>query len=742
MLFALASCQDDYKFDSGFTLPTELNYPSSLMLDVTSEAPIILSWNGAADDGGIVLYEVLFDKQDGDFTSPLAVVKSDQGAKNQLTTTHAFINTIARKAGIRPEESGSIKWTVRASKGGVSNELDKCGIIAVTRGEGIDNLPTELFLFGNATENGGKKGLPFRCIGDGVYQIYTALSSGEIELKSSEESDAFGFYIDETGKLRDGELPTPVEGSNKVSRITVDFNTLKMTIDEIGRTVRCIWGATFDNIAELKYVGNGNFVGDGNIIFIHPSRPETNPPSWLSWTEERYYFLADVNGSEKCWGRADDVSAERPVGDEPEYFYSLHEFQWSQWDHLWKMAGNLDMKHATITIHTNHNGLMMHTFTDIKEATPPEVKVVFHEEAYKLFQTINECYGITSGTAKGFYNENYPKQANDNPASYLWPYDGLVTGAANLYKLGYTDGYVEMVDRFDAYYAPSMIGHDVGGYSSTTTGRENAGGTRFYDDNSIVGLDLVEAYNLTKDTKYLAKAKQVVEFLKSGEDDIHGGGLWWNEDAKNMSGNGNSNKPTCANGYATNFLLRYYLVCPDSEKEDVLDFAKRLYNWLVENLRDADGTYFNDRQANGTINKTKWTYNTGVMVSNGVLLYNITDKKEYLDQAKQSADGGYNHFVRPHAELGYAYPNHDPWFTVKLVNAFIEIIPYHSNATQYVETFIEFTKHALKKARNSNGLFREDWTGVIVKPERDRTLLMQDAALEALTVISLYKREK
>jgi hypothetical protein len=43
----------------------------------------------------------------------------------------------------------------------------------------------------------------------------------------------------------------------------------------------------------------------------------------------------------------------------------LYEFQWSQWDHLWKMKGSLDYTHATITIDTNSDGLMIHTFTNV-----------------------------------------------------------------------------------------------------------------------------------------------------------------------------------------------------------------------------------------------------------------------------------------------------------------------------------------------------------------------------------------
>ena len=165
--------------------------------------------------------------------------------------------------------------------------------------------------------------------------------------------------------MKEGDETTEAPEVGGVARITVDFNSLKMTVDEIQPVVRCIWGASYEDIAQLQYVGNGKFVGEGDIIFLDPSRPESNPPSWLGWIEERYYFIAVVNGAEMCWGRGDDVSAERPVGGEPDSFYSLYEYSWSQWDHLWKMSGGLDNKHATITIDTNKNGLMMHTFTNV-----------------------------------------------------------------------------------------------------------------------------------------------------------------------------------------------------------------------------------------------------------------------------------------------------------------------------------------------------------------------------------------
>lgn len=362
----LAGCDDDYDFNDAFTVPTELSSPKSITLDVTSTIPVVLSWTGGgADDGGIVLYNVLFEKADGDFTSPLAEMKSDLGTEPQLTITQAELNTIARRAGIRPDETGALKWTVTASKGGVVRQSQAVSEISVTCGEGIDNMPTRLFLDGTATENGGRGGQEFREMSDGVFRIYTKLSAGNIIFRSAETGESYSYYVDDSGKLREGDTPMNVSASDGVSRITVDFNSLTMTVDRIGEDVRCIWGATFNNIAVCHYAGNGKFVGDGDIRFIQQDRPETNPPSWLSWTEERYYFIAQVNGGDTCWGRGDDISAERPTGGEGPEFYQLHEFVWSQWDHLWKMSGSLDMTHATITIDTNSNGLMIHTFTNV-----------------------------------------------------------------------------------------------------------------------------------------------------------------------------------------------------------------------------------------------------------------------------------------------------------------------------------------------------------------------------------------
>lgn len=362
----LAGCEDDYNYSAEFTEPQTLISPVPLQLDLASVQNVVFSWKGGgAADGGMLLYEVLFDKAGGDFSAPLYRTPSDLGGEPQLTLTHVTLNKLARMAGIKTGETGSLKWTVTASRGGVVKPAKTEGEIVLTRPEGLE-VPEQLYLYGPATEN-GSEGQAFRLATDGVFVVYTILKAdGEIYFAGDQTENAVKYYINEEGVLVEGTSATTVTKQEVPVRLTVNFNTKAMTIDTIS-AIRMIWGCSYNTIADLTYTGNGVFKAeDVAVEFVDPSRPGTNPPDWLSWIEERYYFIATVNGAEVCWGRMDGVSSERPVGGEPLSFYELGEFPWSQWDHLWKMSGNLDQKRCTVTINTNIEGLMVHQFSDVK----------------------------------------------------------------------------------------------------------------------------------------------------------------------------------------------------------------------------------------------------------------------------------------------------------------------------------------------------------------------------------------
>lgn len=370
LILLLASCKEDYAFSTKFSTPTELNSPVAVSIDVTSTENVLLSWSGGGAEVGNVVYEVLFDKPGGDFTHPVYRCLSDLGAEAHLTLSHALLNTIARKAGVNPSSTGSVSWTVTASKGGEVAQANLSKQIAVTRGGGIDYTGNSLYIYGTSTENAGVGGLEMRKAADGIFVIYTRVpTGGSLYFKSSKtEEEAFECFADENFQIKEGKGAYAVKANatDEFYRMTVDLNTQSFSIDAISK-VRAIWGATYDVIGNLVYTGNGVLKADDCAVrFIMPSRPETNPPTWCTWTEERYYFVAKVNGVDKCWGRKDGVSPERPVGTETADFYEISETAWSQWEHLWKMKGSLDMKKCSLTIDTNKNGLMVHEFSNIQ----------------------------------------------------------------------------------------------------------------------------------------------------------------------------------------------------------------------------------------------------------------------------------------------------------------------------------------------------------------------------------------
>lgn len=370
LALTVVSCTKDYEFNTQFTTPTKLNSPSAVVVNVTSTENIQLSWTGGGAAQGFTTYEVLFDKVGGDFSKPVYRSLSDLGVDTTFTLTHALLNTIARKAGIPIATEGKIIWTVTASKGGEVKNSNLTKEISVTRGAGIDYTGNTLFLYGTASENNGAGGLAMRNAAEGIFVIYTKFpTDGNVFFKSSAtDENAFVCYPDATSKIKEGNGTFNVTASipGEISRITVNLNTQKMTIDKIG-AVKAIWGSTYGTIGNIVYQGSGIFKADDCAIkFVQKDRPDTNPPSWLGWIEERYYFIANVNGTDVCWGRKDGVSAERPTGTETSAFYELVEFPWSQWDHLWKMKGALDLTKCTITINTNDNGMVTHSFSNIQ----------------------------------------------------------------------------------------------------------------------------------------------------------------------------------------------------------------------------------------------------------------------------------------------------------------------------------------------------------------------------------------
>jgi len=351
--------------------------------------------------------------------------------------------------------------------------------------------------------------------------------------------------------------------------------------------------------------------------------------------------------------------------------------------------------------------------------------LTYKEKAKAVYDLIQSKY--KSGT---LYKENYPAQGEDRTC-YLWPLVGMLRAGNLLYELGFDIAiHTKEFEGLEQYYVNRAA---LPGYQAepVTHGLRDI----FYDDNCIVVMELANAYRITHEEKYLTRAKEITEFIMSGEDSRMGGGMYWLESvSKDCNSGPNCIKAANTTAYGAFIGTELYKLTNDSK---YLEYARRLYHWNYNTLRDTDNLYWNDISiVTGQINPTKWTYNAAMMIFSGVALYEITNESKYLDQAIATARSSYSRFTRVIDDLLF-FPTHDPWFNVELMHSYIALSKYDPTSKGYVETFIKNADYAWVNARNSEGQFFEDWSGS--QEGRHYWLLHQACLVEAYALAELYK---
>lgn len=166
---------------------------------------------------------------------------------------------------------------------------------------------------------------------------------------------------------------------------------------------------------------------------------------------------------------------------------------------------------------------------------------------------------------------------------------------------------------------------------------------RYYDDNEWMVLSLVDASRVLPSDEALNEAKHAFAFVMSGWDTAKlEGGIYWRESDK-------ASKNTCSNAPAAAAALELYDITRDAA---YLEDAKRIYAWTKGHLRDpADGLYWDNIGVDGRVQKTKWSYNSGLMLRDAAELYRITRQRQYADDAKSLQAATIAHWVAPDGAL-------------------------------------------------------------------------------------------
>lgn len=364
LALAFVACDNMGETDSRLAPTDKLIEPAdgkSVVLEASPSAAVYFEWDySPVETSGTAIYQIAFDKPDGDFSKPVYLASSgNNGLDNHVSITHKQLNKIAGMMGIKPSDTGSFKWTIFASKGTNAVKAAQENTITVTRLAGFADIPVDVFVTGEASEGGTdlSKAHKMKAVANGEFEVYTKLTAGK----------PFNFTDGTTGTPRQfytanglvKENGTSTVETDGVYRITLDFNTGACTYTLVTRIgfFFCPDGAV---LFDLPYVGYGVFQAKETVTF--------KQEGW--GRDERYKFRIFVkeNGGkdqevEWEWATLNQTDA-RPTPTSPDSYYYLQLLTTtSQWDNKWKLMGDFDGVPATYTIYLTADQPYTHSIT-------------------------------------------------------------------------------------------------------------------------------------------------------------------------------------------------------------------------------------------------------------------------------------------------------------------------------------------------------------------------------------------
>ena len=172
---------------------------------------------------------------------------------------------------------------------------------------------------------------------------------------------------------------------------------------------------------------------------------------------------------------------------------------------------------------------------------------------------------------------------------------------------------LDFVAAMDSYWTDQHL-TIVGGYDVLPGPKPL---DRYYDDNEWIVIALAEGYDVAADAALKTRAEKTMAFVLSGEDKKLGGGIYWHEQEK-------KSKNTCSNAPAIVAAMRLFQL---TRRQEYLITARRLTLWTNAHLQDTDGLYWDNIKLDGTVDKTKWSYNTALMLRANCLLFQETRER-------------------------------------------------------------------------------------------------------------------
>jgi hypothetical protein len=324
-----------------------------------------------------------------------------------------------------------------------------------------------------------------------------------------------------------------------------------------------------------------------------------------------------------------------------------------------------------------------------------------------LYSRIREDY---FDSTTGLYREYWGRKNDNQQTAFNWGVGVMLSAQNALARLDrtYQKDLVEFLEAGEKYWNPNgpVAGFDV-------LPGPPFPNDRYYDDNAWMAMALVESYEITGNRKWLDRATETLRFVLSGYDSKLGGGIYWREKDK-------PSKNTCSSAPAAAACLAIY---DHTRNKELLLRAENLYEWTKKTFQDpSDYLYWDNIDLKEKLDKTKWSYNSALMLRTAKHLSRVTRKVHYKEDADR---------IEASSRLRWLKPN-------GVVN----------DELQFGHLLVEnLYAHQIDMATISRSLFESmldgriggRW-GQIPKADDRLQLIHQASALRLLCIFELWKR--
>ena len=238
------------------------------------------------------------------------------------------------------------------------------------------------------------------------------------------------------------------------------------------------------------------------------------------------------------------------------------------------------------------------------------------------------------------------------PFSYLWPFSQAFAATVSVAYIPHLGVSLERelqsrIVGLRSYLDTNNSGADEGVFTSSLAAFDGTvappagpGGTKYYDDNDWVGIELVRLYKLTHEASLLGSAEGIMAFEMAGWQTSPElgcpGGLPFDNAAENTDRNAVTTAP------AAELAVQLYRLTGNT---GYLQFAEMAYQWVRSCLLESSDMYADHVNRKGVVEPMLWSYNQGTMIGAGALLYQATGNSAYLYQARQTATAALQYFT-------------------------------------------------------------------------------------------------